>query len=55
MAVTTIWIADECTGCRECEQIAPDVFQVDDEEGTCLVLGKARQDGISSTMGVPLP
>ena len=31
MAISRVWINDECTGCGLCETTCPDVFQLDDQ------------------------
>jgi len=30
MAITKVWIEDGCTSCALCEDIAPDVFELDE-------------------------
>ncbi len=30
MAITKVWIDDGCISCNNCEDIAPDVFEVND-------------------------
>ncbi|MCF8304302.1 MAG: ferredoxin [Bacteroidales bacterium] len=31
MAISKVWIEEGCTACGLCEDIAPDVFEMDDE------------------------
>lgn len=31
MAITKLWIDDGCISCNACEDLAPDIFEVDDE------------------------
>lgn len=32
MAIKKVWIEEGCTACGLCEDISPDVFELDDEE-----------------------
>ena len=36
MAVTKVWIEDECTLCGVCEDLCPEVFPMGDENTTVL-------------------
>lgn len=49
MAIKTVWVAEGCTGCGACADIAPDVFAVDSDAGSCSVKGDVRADGKDST------
>jgi len=31
MAITKVWIEEGCTACGLCEEICPEVFELDDE------------------------
>ena len=31
MAIKKVWIEEGCTACGVCEDLAPDVFKIDDE------------------------
>jgi ferredoxin len=31
MAITKVWIEEGCTACGICEEICPEVFEMDDE------------------------
>jgi len=31
MAITKLWIDEGCIACNACEEVAPDIFEVDDE------------------------
>lgn len=48
MAIVRVWIEEGCTVCNECENAAPDVFFVNEDEATCQIRAGVREDGVTS-------
>ncbi|MDA3960930.1 MAG: ferredoxin [Planctomycetota bacterium] len=49
MAFSSVWIEEGCTACDACADACPEVFKVDHDEGTAVVIADARVDGKTST------
>lgn len=43
----SVWVEETCISCNCCETAAPEVFHLDD--GIAMILGSAREDGITSS------
>ena len=49
MAISTVWIEEGCTACDACVDACPEIFKVDHDAGTAVILASARADGIEGT------